>query len=115
MQEQLTGYYAYDYDYERHQNRQKEIAKIHDEMKDVNYLFGRVAEMVDEQVINVDNIQLNVRTAENYIEDGTQQLLGARQQQKNCGNKLCILFVALAVVIIIFIIIISVLFTNKKI
>jgi t-SNARE complex subunit (syntaxin) len=79
--------------------RESEIRNIEQSVGELNELFRDVAHIVHEQGGQLDLISDNVATVTSRTRDAHTELRSASRYQKNARNKMCCLFVILAVIL----------------
>lgn len=67
------------------QEREIEIIKIHQNIKDTNELFRNFAELIDHQASYIDIIQTNITISKNNVLHGTKELADAENSQDTCS------------------------------
>lgn len=102
-------------DEDRCEHTEREIINLRNKMDGINYLFGKLSQIIGEQSIAVDNIQVAINTSKNNVEDGTYQLEKANQNRNKCSNKICCSLVLLVGIMILVVLAIGFLYFAQKI
>ena len=86
----------------------EQIEEIVDRMKNLNVAFTKVHTLVEEHQIQIDNIAENIETADQYVQEGNEELDSAAKYQKKASKKLLTILgiVGVAAVIVIIAIVI---------
>lgn len=63
------------------ENRHKEILNLEKNVNQVNRLFLDLALLVDQQGEMIDNIEMNIKDAKNFVEKGTEDIRKAKEYQ----------------------------------
>jgi len=79
--------------------REKEIQNIVKSIFDLNEIFKDLAVMIIDQGTILDRIDYNVEQASMQVEKGLEQLKKGEKYQKSSRKLLCIIFLAVAVII----------------
>ena len=91
-----------------HKDDTEQIVEIVGRMKELNVAFNKVHALAEEQQIHIDNIVENIEVADEYVNEGNEQLDGAQKYQKKASKKLwtVLTFVGIAAIIVVIAIVI---------
>lgn len=87
--------------------REKEIQHIVKSIYDLNEIFKDLAVMIIDQGTILDRIDYNVEQASVQVEKGLEQLKKGEKYQKGSRKMMCILFLAVALIIMLVALVIS--------
>jgi len=93
--------------------RERDIKLIAKSINDLAEIFKDLSVLVIDQGTILDRIDYNLEQSAVYIEEGTEALGKASEQQKKYRTKLCILLLLILVLVMVVVIIIKA-FTKKK-
>ncbi|XP_054604342.2 syntaxin-7 isoform X1 [Nothobranchius furzeri] len=83
------------------QERESAIRQLESDITDINDIFKDLGMMVHEQGDMIDSIEANVETADNCVQNASQQLTQAASYQQSHRKKICILLIVGAVGIVV--------------
>ena len=82
----MTRFAEEEYDATLIEERRKEIEQIQSNMMKVNEVYTDLANLVDEQQVEIDDIEQNIIYSHSRVEAGSKQLEKATALQKNSGK-----------------------------
>ncbi|TMW65652.1 hypothetical protein Poli38472_008294 [Pythium oligandrum] len=84
------------------QDKYQDVLRLEQSVAELHQMFLDLALLVEQQGEMLDQIEFQVRTAANYVEQGNQEVVKALKSQKSARKKkCCLLFVGLAIILII--------------
>lgn len=84
------------------QDKYQDVIKLEQNVAELHQMFLDLALLVEQQGEMLDQIEFQVRTAANYIEQGNVEVQKAIQTQKSARKKkCCLLFVGIVIILII--------------
>nr|CCA26437.1 syntaxin putative [Albugo laibachii Nc14] len=84
------------------QDKYQDVIKLEQNVAELHQMFLDLALLVEQQGEMLDQIEFQVRTAANYIEQGNMEVQKAIQTQKSARKKkCCLLFVGIVIILII--------------
>lgn len=84
------------------QDKYADVIRLEQSVAELHQMFLDLALLVEQQGEMLDQIEFQVRTAANYVEQGNNEVSKALKSQKSARNKkCCLLFVGLAIVLVI--------------
>jgi syntaxin 16 len=81
--------------------REKEILRLYDSIKELSGIFKDLALMVDEQGTILDRIDWNVDNAQHYVDDGVIEINTAKKHQSSYRKNMCICCLCVAILLVI--------------
>lgn len=87
------------------QSREQEINKLHKGVEEISELFQDMSILVSQQGETIDNIQLNIESANKNTDLANIQLIKANKYQKSYNSRYCCCFFGLIIIILIILII----------
>ena len=86
-------------------SREQEINKLHKGVEEISELFQDMSILVSHQGETIDNIQLNIESANKNTDLANIQLIKANKYQKTYNYRYCCCFFGLIMIILIILII----------
>jgi t-SNARE complex subunit (syntaxin) len=84
------------------QDKYQDVLKLEQSVAELHQMFLDLALLVEQQGEMLDQIEFQVRTAANYVEQGNAEVVKAIKHQKSARKKkCCMLFFGLAIILII--------------
>jgi t-SNARE complex subunit (syntaxin) len=84
------------------QDKYADVLRLEQSVAELHQMFLDLALLVEQQGEMLDQIEFQVRTAANYVEQGNQEVVKALKSQKSARKKkCCLLFVGITIILII--------------
>lgn len=84
------------------QDKYQDVLRLEQSVAELHQMFLDLALLVEQQGEMLDQIEFQVRTAANYVEQGNEEVRKALKSQKSARKKkCCLLFVGIAIILII--------------
>lgn len=84
------------------QDKYQDVLRLEQSVAELHQMFLDLALLVEQQGEMLDQIEFQVRTAANYVEQGNQEVVKALKSQKSARKKkCCLLFVGITIILII--------------
>lgn len=84
------------------QDKYQDVLRLEQSVAELHQMFLDLALLVEQQGEMLDQIEFQVRTAANYVEQGNQEVQKALKSQKSARKKkCCLLFVGITIILII--------------
>lgn len=84
------------------QDKYLDVLRLEQSVAELHQMFLDLALLVEQQGEMLDQIEFQVRTAANYVEQGNQEVSKALKSQKSARKKkCCLLFVGITIILII--------------
>ncbi|KAJ0401089.1 hypothetical protein P43SY_005694 [Pythium insidiosum] len=84
------------------QDKYQDVLRLEQSVAELHQMFLDLALLVEQQGEMLDQIEFQVRTAANYVEQGNQEVVKALKSQKSARKKkCCLLFVGIAIILVI--------------
>lgn len=84
------------------QDKYQDVLRLEQSVAELHQMFLDLAMLVEQQGEMLDQIEFQVRTAANYVEQGNEEVRKALKSQKSARKKkCCLLFVGIAIILII--------------
>mmetsp|Transcript_71945 Transcript_71945/g.83600 ORF Transcript_71945/g.83600 Transcript_71945/m.83600 type:complete len:289 (-) Transcript_71945:204-1070(-) len=83
------------------QDKYRDIKKLEESVNIVHQMFVDMAMLVHHQGEMIDNIEINMKTANNYVEKANVQLNKAKKSHIAARKKMCFILLCLAIILFI--------------
>jgi len=80
------------------EDKDKEIRRLYESIKEINTIFGDLATMIDEQQFDLDTIESNINDANENVIVATKEIKWAQVLERKANKKYCICLLILLVI-----------------